>query len=164
MNNSGLSQLYYKCSYALSTFITLCWKYEFKSEVLQGASNPTCNTMYQFEKVTDVELSYDGVLEITIWEPRRNTNEFVDLAPSHRLVIKTSGWIVLRVKLANGRWWWLILTSESMHGILYDVWWRDESVSNIFAFICTLIYMMLCVLAFCSASWSYIVVKLCMIC
>ena len=27
--------------------------------------------------MTDVELSYDRVLEITIWEPHRNTNEFV---------------------------------------------------------------------------------------
>ena len=53
-------------------------KYEkFKSVVVQGGTNPTYNTMYQFEKVTDVELSYDRVLEITIWEPHRNTNEFV---------------------------------------------------------------------------------------
>ena len=27
--------------------------------------------------MTDVELSYDRVLEITIWEPHRSTNEFV---------------------------------------------------------------------------------------
>jgi len=27
--------------------------------------------------VTDVELSYDRVLEITIWEPHCSTNEFV---------------------------------------------------------------------------------------
>ena len=27
--------------------------------------------------MTDVELSYDRVLEITIWEPHRNTNELV---------------------------------------------------------------------------------------
>jgi len=39
-------------------------------------SNPTYNTMYQFDNVTDVELSYDRVLEITIWEPHCNTNEF----------------------------------------------------------------------------------------
>ena len=32
---------------------------------------------FQFDKVTDVELSYDRVLEITIWEPHRNSNEFV---------------------------------------------------------------------------------------
>ena len=53
-------------------------KYEkFKSAVVQCDTNPTYNTMYQFDKVTDVELSYDRVLEITIWEPHRNTNEFV---------------------------------------------------------------------------------------
>ncbi|XP_065908474.1 uncharacterized protein [Dysidea avara] len=50
---------------------------KFKSVVVQGGSNPTYNTMYQFDKVTNVELSYDRVLEITIWEPHRNTNEFV---------------------------------------------------------------------------------------
>ncbi|XP_065907063.1 synaptotagmin-like protein 5 [Dysidea avara] len=53
-------------------------KYEkFKSAVVQCGSNPTYNTMYQFDRVTNVELSYDRVLEITIWEPHRNSNEFV---------------------------------------------------------------------------------------
>ena len=50
----------------------------FKSEVVQGDNNSPCYiAKYQFDKVTDVELSYDRVLEITIWEPHRNTNEFV---------------------------------------------------------------------------------------
>jgi len=48
----------------------------FKSEVIQGDS-PCYIAKFEFDKVTDVELSYDRVLEITIWEPHRNTNEFV---------------------------------------------------------------------------------------
>ena len=53
-------------------------KYEkFKSTVIQNDENSLYNAKFQFDKITDVELSYDRVLEITIWEPHRNTNEFV---------------------------------------------------------------------------------------
>ena len=49
----------------------------FKSDIIQGNSDPTYNIKFRFEKVTDVELSYDRALEITIWEPYRSTNEFI---------------------------------------------------------------------------------------
>ena len=49
----------------------------FKSDVVQDGDSPCYTAKFQFDKVTDVELSYDRVLEITIWEPHRNTNEFV---------------------------------------------------------------------------------------
>jgi len=49
----------------------------FKSEVIHGNSNPTYNAKFRFEKLTDVDLSYDRALEITVWEPYRNTNEFI---------------------------------------------------------------------------------------
>ncbi|XP_065908463.1 uncharacterized protein [Dysidea avara] len=52
-------------------------KESFKSEVVHGGDSPCYTAKFQFDKVTDVELSYDRVLEITIWEPHRNTNEFV---------------------------------------------------------------------------------------
>jgi len=75
--------------------------------------------MYQFDKMTDVELSYDRVLEITIWEPLCNTNEFVG---GIRLGSKPqAGNKVLGVNLANARQWCLIITSgwhSSQHFIL----------------------------------------------
>ena len=51
--------------------------HRFKSEIVHGNSNPTYNVKFRFEKLSDVELSYDKGLEITIWEPYRNTNEFI---------------------------------------------------------------------------------------
>ena len=49
----------------------------FKSEVIEGDSDPCFNARFKFDKVNNVDLSFDRVLEITIWEPHCNTNEFV---------------------------------------------------------------------------------------
>ena len=64
------------------------------------------NAKFQFDKVTDVELSYDRVLEITIWEPHRNTNEFVGgvrLGPKPQPGGKHEWMEFLALKLANGK-------------------------------------------------------------
>ena len=73
------------------------WVYEYL--YLRGASNPTYNTMYQLDKVTDVHAR---VLEIAIWEPHCDTTEFLDPQAS-----EVSQWEI-------------ILTCGLMHGILYD--------------------------------------------
>ena len=52
-------------------------KGSFKSEVIQGGDSPCYTANFHFDKVNDEELSYDRALEITIWEPHHNTNEFV---------------------------------------------------------------------------------------
>ena len=50
---------------------------QYKSDIIQGDRDPCYNAKFKFDKINNVELSYDRVLEITIWEPHRNTNEFV---------------------------------------------------------------------------------------
>ena len=63
--------------YHYSTLLPRGKSERFKSDIVQGNSDPTYNVKFKFEKVSDVELSYDRALEITIWEPYRNTNEFI---------------------------------------------------------------------------------------
>ena len=46
--------------------------------------------------MTDVELSYDRTLEITIWEPYRSTNEFIGgirLGPKPQKFSKAKEWM-----------------------------------------------------------------------
>jgi len=63
-------------------------KQSFKSEVDKSGDSPCYIAKFHFDKVTDEELSYDRVLEITIWEPHLSTNEFVGgirLGPKPRI-------------------------------------------------------------------------------
>ncbi|XP_065907812.1 synaptotagmin-like protein 5 [Dysidea avara] len=74
---SGLKTHYDNGSFVLCTLLPKGKHQKFKSPVIENDENSVYNAKFQFDKVTDVELSYDRVLEITIWEPHRNTNEFV---------------------------------------------------------------------------------------
>jgi len=60
-----------------STLLPHSKGHRYKSDIIKGDNDPCYSAKFQFDKIGNEELLCDRVVEITIWEPHRNTNEFV---------------------------------------------------------------------------------------
>ncbi|XP_065897197.1 synaptotagmin-like protein 4 [Dysidea avara] len=75
---SRLKTRYDNGSFVVCTLLPKGKHQKLKSPlVIHNDENSLYNAKFQFDEVTEVKLSYDRVLEISIWEPHHNTNEFV---------------------------------------------------------------------------------------